>query len=77
MIDITLETKERRLLDLMHPYGCTGRTLILIGKAKPGETDALVERDLAKPGKLKGTYRLTENGEIAIGVRKAPPGGQA
>lgn len=72
MIDISLEAKERKLLDLMHPHGCSARCLLQTGKAKAGEIPALVDRGLCQAGPQGGTYELTDGGRIAIGAMQAP-----
>jgi len=67
MIDPTLEAWERKLLALVHPYGCTTRTLITTGKAKPGQIQALVDRRLIVRDR-PGTVELTDHGRAALGV---------
>ncbi len=67
-VDITLEAKERKILELCDPYGCTATTLITVGKVKratlaelSGEGRRLIA--LTRPG----VYVLTEHGRAALG----------
>jgi hypothetical protein len=69
VIDISLDKRERKILEFAHPYGCVFRTMHVAG-IKREEVAALVERRLLA-GDGQGGFDLTEGGRAALGVKGA------
>ncbi len=78
-VDITLEAKERKLLVMCYPHGCTATTLISAGRATRQELEALTGEGRRLIAQTRpGCYALTEHGLAALGelMTTRPGGGQ-
>jgi hypothetical protein len=73
VIDISLDKRERKILELAHPYGTVFRTMHAAG-IKREDVNALIERRLIV-GDGQGGYDLTEGGRAALGVKGAASDG--